>query len=441
MHVLKQLLSVCVLAAALPVAAQNTAAPGAGPEKPVLTLDIALRMALSNDHVIAMARGDERIGRLEYEQAKRAFGPTVSLEGDYRRSESPTDDFISRFNPAETWDGWFRISQPLLDARVAPARRRDFALWQAGAYDYTNTVRTRLLGVATLFYRAIQAQTIATVAEQARQLAELEVQRAAVRVQAGESRQTDLLRAQVDQSRAERTLNDARNDVVLSARDLFRAVGLSADATVSVQKPAALPEPPLAELAPLLEFTRTNRNDLQSARLRIGAARENAEVARKDKAPKVDLAFNEHVADPEIFSKGRDTWDVAVVARLDVWDKGRRRTKLRQDLERLEQARHALGETWKRAAGETERAMAALGTARLNFATAQREEELASQNYAILSEQAKGGLATALDVSTALVDLTRASMDKVRLEYEVEIAKIALRAATGQMPVPMETTP
>ena len=58
------------------------------------------------------------------------------------------------------------------------------------------------------------------------QLADLEVQRAALRVQAGESRQTDLLRAQVDQSRAERELNESRNDVVLAARELFRLLAL-----------------------------------------------------------------------------------------------------------------------------------------------------------------------------------------------------------------------
>lgn len=426
----------CLLMSASAARAQTNAP--AAPPQPVLTLETALRMALSNDHAIAISRGGEKISRLEFQQAKASFGPTLSLEGDYRQSEEPdtTDAFLTKFNPSESWNGWFRVSQSLLDARLFPARRREQAAWLASADDYTNAVRTRLLRVSASFYRAIQAQTIQAVADQAKQLADLEAQRASLRVQAGEARQTDLLRAQVDQSRAERVLNEARNEVVISARDLFRAVGLPAEATVSVQPPAPWPEPASDVLADLLQTCRVHRADIAAARHRIKAAEENLRVVQNDVYPKVELAFSEHVADPEIYSKGRDTWDVVVGAKFDLWDKGQRRTKRLQQLVRVEQARHQLGETEKLASAETERALSALAIARLNHQTAQREEDLATQNYNSLSEQARHGLATALDVSTALVDLTRARMDKVRLQYDVEMAKLALQAAIGQFPIP-----
>lgn len=420
--------------------AQTDVAPTNAPAPILLTLDIALQMALTNDQRIAIARGDEKISGLDYRESKQAFGPTVSVEGDYRTSEGadPKDPFTTKFNPADQWNGWFRISQSLLDARLFPARRRDAALWAASSSDYTNTVRERLLIVAVGYYRAIQAQTIQTVADQALQLANLEVQRATLRVQAGEARQTDLLRAQVDSARAERAFNEARNDVVLAARDLFRLVGLPPEATITVQPPSQLPEPGTDSLPDLLAAGKKHRSDIAAARQRIAAASENEKVAKNDSLPKISAEYDEQLASPDIYQKGRDTWAVYLVAKMDLWDKGHRGSERLRRLERIEQEKRRLEAAEKTAASETERALATLGVARLNYATAQREEELADKNFGILSEQAKNGLATALDVSTALVDLTRSRMDKVRLQYEVEIAKITLQSAIGQFPAPLE---
>lgn len=416
-------------------AASATNAPTAVAQQNVLTFETALRLTLRNDPVIASARSAARISGLDYEQARRAMGPTAAFEGEYRMNEGgdPDDPFINRFNPEEQWRGIFKITQSLYDARVGPAERRELASWRAGTAEYTNAIRERLLITGVAYFRAIQAQTVLTVADQSKQLADLEVQRAALRVQAGEARQTDLLRAQVDQSRAERVLNETRNDVVLAARELFRLCGIPQEATVNVQPPPALPDPATEALGDLIAQGRASRADIAAASNRIAAAREQVTVTTHDFYPKFELQLNETLASPEIYQKGSDTWEVLVTAKLTLWDKRARSTKRLQDLERVEMARQGLVRTEKLAASETDRALASLAVARLNFATAGREESLAEQNYSILSEQAKNGLATALDVSTALVDLNRARLDKVRLQYEVEIAKLALLAATGQL--------
>lgn len=404
-------------------------------QTPVLNFETALRLTVRNDPVIAVARSAARISAMEYRQSRKAMGPTAALEGEYRMNEGgdPADPFTSKFNPDEQWRGMFKITQSIYDARVGPAEARDLSLANAAAGDVTNTIRQRLLLTGVQYFRAIQAQTILNVAEQAKQLADLEVQRAGLRVQAGEARQTDLLRAQVDQSRAERELNESRNDVVLAARELFRLCGIPQESTVNVEPPAALPEPATEALDELLRMARVSRADFAAASNRIAAAEQQVRVTKNDSRPKFELQFTETLADPEIYQKGRDTWDILVTAKFSLWDKGARNTKRLQDAERLQQARLQLEQLERVAATETDRALATLAVARLNSQTALREEALAEQNYNILSEQAKNGLATALDVSTALVDLGRARMAKVRLQYEVEIAKFTLYVVTGQL--------
>jgi outer membrane protein TolC len=402
---------------------------------PTLNFETALRLTVRNDPVIAIARSAARIDSLEYRQSRKAMGPTAAFEGEYRMNEGgdPSDPFTSKFNPDEQWRGMFKVTQSIYDARISPAESRDLSRAQASASDVTNTIRQRLLLTGVQYFRAIQAQTILNVAEQAKQLADLEVQRANLRVQAGEARQTDLLRAQVDQSRAERELNESRNDVVLAARELFRLCGIPQDSTVNVEPPPSLPEPASEDLNAMLRLARISRADFVAASNRIAAAEQQVRVTKNDFYPKFELQLTETLADPEIYQKGRDTWDILVTAKFNIWDKGARSTRRMQDAERLEQARLQLEQLEKIAATETDRALATLAVARLNFQTAQREEALAEQNYNILSEQAKNGLATALDVSTALVDLGRSRMAKVRLQYEVEIAKFTLYAVTGQL--------
>lgn len=422
--------------------AQTNASPATATNaaSPTLTLSGALRMALETDQRIAIARSEEKIGKIEFQQSRSAFGPKFDLQGSYSLSEEsdPADEFVSRFNPSERWEGIFKVSQSLLDTRLWPAARREKAFWEASASDYTNTIRTRLLLVATAYYRAVQAQILQAITEQSMQLARLEQQRAELRVQAGEARQTDLLRAQVDVARSERAFNDARNDVVISARALFRLVGLPPESTVTVVPPAPWPDPQSEALDLLIATGDRQRNDIIAARQRLTAAREQLLVTENDRLPKLDLEFNDRMGDPEYFSKGRDTWDLSVVAKWNLWDKGARRASRKQDAERIAQQVQQVAAVEKEAAGEIERALATLGTARANLQTASREEALADQNYKILSEQASHGLATALDVSTALVDLNRARTDKVRLEYDTEIAKLVLQAVIGQFPIPQE---
>ena len=65
----------------------------------------------------------------------------------------------------------------------------------------------------------------------------------------------------------------------------------------------------------------------------------------------------------------------------------------------------------------------------------------AEETYRQLSEQARNGLATGLDVSAALVELTRARMERTRLQYQIEIAKLALQTAIGQFPIELGAKP
>lgn len=408
-----------------------------------LTLSEALARARTNDQLIAIARGEENINQLAYRQSRKAFGPTVSLEGSYGLSEEtdPADEFISKMQPSEAWNGWVRVSQSLLDARLFPAERSEKHLLAASRFDYTNTVRTRLFLVAASYYRTLQAEAMSQAAKQALDLSRDEVRRAELRVKAGEARQTDHLRAQVDEARAERVWNEAKSDLTIAARNLYRFVGLPPDAVVSMVPPAPWPEPGTESLSDLFDMSRRHRSDIAAARERIEVAREKAKVANSDRMPRIQLQYQHRVAEPEIFAKGADTWDASLVAQFDLWDKGRKLTTRLQEIERIEQERQRLIDTEKSAEGETERALAELSTARLSFQTAQREAALAEETYRQLSEQARNGLATGLDVSTALVDLTRARMERTRLQYQVEIAKLALQTAIGQFPEELGVKP
>ena len=66
--------------------------------------------------------------------------------------------------------------------------------------------------------------------------------------------------------------------------------------------------------------------------------------------------------------------------------------------------------------------------------TADRLSQLADEQYITLSEQAKVGEATSLDVSTALLALAEAKLEQINAQHTYEFAKLSLQEVMGLFP-------
>lgn len=409
----------------------------AEPEARVLTLEEALWRALETDERIQIQREQIGIAGLEINRAWTIISPRFEARGSYERPETAIQFEGRDVTPEETWRGTFTATQPIFDGRVLSARRAGMALEGAEEYTLVQTIRASLFEVVRAYYETLRAQEQVRISELTRELASREVDRARARFEAGEVRRTEVLRAEVDESVARRNLITARNSLQLALSDLARRVDLPTDEPLSVDQPDAVPEPETAELHPLYLRALEDRDDLAAARSQAEAAREERTVIRRDGWPTVSVQYNHRFIDPESFANRNNFWDVAAVARLEFWDGGSRRISRVQQERRIDQASLRVQELEKRIEIEVRQALLDLELLRENVETIEKEVRLAEENYRTLSEQARVGLATGLDVSTALNALDRARTELTQQQFDLEVAKYNLQLVIGRFADPM----
>ncbi len=397
----------------------------------VVTLDEALWMALESDERIEIQRREVNIAGKEVGRAWTLVTPRLEASGRYERPQESIETDTGVVLPDEAWGAVITARQPLFDGRVPSARRAGLALEAAEMEDLHFTIRSALFDVTSRYYDSLRALEQVRVSEQTLQLSEDEVARAKARFEAGEARRTEVLRAEVDQARAFRNLVAARNNLQLAISDMARRIGLPAHESFTVTAPEPAGDPASEDLNVLYLQALDRRNDLAAARRRERAADEERTVVQRQNWPTLEIQYNHRFVDPETRSQRNDFWDILAVARFDAWDGGARRITRLQQEERIEQARLRVRELEKTIELEIKQALLDLTTLRENLETTRKEVALAEENYRTLSEQARVGLATSLDVSTALNALDQARTEMARQQFDLETAKHNLHRVTG----------
>ncbi len=397
----------------------------------VITWEAALEMALESSEQIEIQRRQVSIAEQEVGRAWAIVSPRLTATGRYDRPESEIRRDDDVLVPEDTWRVTLTATQPLFDGRVLSARRGGLVLEEAEAHTLAHTIRTTLFDVSRSYYAVLRAEQQLTIAEQTLSLSTQEVSRAKARFEAGEARRTEYLRAEVDAARASRNVVATRNALETAKSDLARQLGLDPDSAFSVARPDATPDPETEYLSDLVEQALINRNDVAAFRLQLSFTEEELRFIRRGGWPTLELQYNHHFVDPESPTTRNNTWDIAAVARYEFWDGGSRRISRRQQEERVSQAMLRLRDLEKSVQLEVQRALLELRTIREDLQALDKEVRLAEENYRTLSEQARVGLATSLDVSTALNELDRVRTERVTQTFEYELAKQQLDWVTG----------
>ncbi|GEM_PF-2732900 len=392
-----------------------------------ITLDEALHLAVENDERIAVTEKEIRVAGLEKSRALTIVTPRADALGQYQRPKTDIPPSV----PEQTWRATFRVTQPLLDARVFPARKLGAELEGAAKENFAFTVRAALLQVVADYYNALRAREQIKVSEKTLELASKEVARAQARFKAGEARNTEVLRAEVDEALAQRNLAFARNDYQLILSQLGRRLGISASEPFEVVDPKEEGKALGEDLKKLFDLALFRRNDLAFAKRQVRIATERRNVTSNERLPTLDLEYNHRFLDPDSNTNRNNFWELFVVANFDIWEGGQRTVTLKQQQLQIEQAQLRVRELEKLIETEIQQALLDLKLIEVTLKSVQKEVTLAQTNFDTLSEQARVGLATSLDVSTALTALDRARTELTRLLFQREVARRNLEAAVG----------
>jgi len=413
-----------------------------GPEprlRGALTLQDALKVALSYNKSLQVALQEKEIARGVIKESYSEALPTVSATADYSRLDEVTsfeiEDRSVSFGDIDNYSAGLEVTQPLYRGGAISAALRAARLASSLADEQVRgAVQTVIFEVAGAYYDTLLAQHLYAVYRDAVKSAEAHLKDVQIKRDQGVASAFDVLRAQVDVSLFEAEMIQQQNRINLTKTELLRLMGSSQASEIQLSDELAYaPMRPVLEEAVRLAYE--NRPDLYQAELGVRLQREALRVARSKYWPRVDAWFQQRWAKPDphrsmVIDWG-DAWSAGVSASIPIFDGFAREGRIQQERERLRQREIQLVDSEERALLEIQQAMLSLrdaeefvGSQQLNLQRAREALRLAEVGY-------REGIEEAVKVTESRAALTQAQGLYYEAVHSHAVARLALQKAMG----------
>jgi outer membrane protein TolC len=285
--------------------------------------------------------------------------------------------------------------------------------------------------VAQAYYRLLEAQRLAEVADASVAQLEAQQKQAQSLFDNGVIGKNDLLRAGLALATARQRAIQSRGEVTLARGQVDTVLGNPTDTPFEpvpfAGEPPAVQDPSIqaAEgraVAQRLELIVVDRS--------IAQADHGVAAAKKKYVPQINAIANYTHLGGQPFAAA-DAEYFGLFASWDVWDWGTTGGGVDQAAEKLEQARIARKKVEDQVRLEAREAFVNAETARQALGVARTAVEQAEENYRIVSKKFEANAATSFDVVDAEALLTQARAQVQSGLYDYLIARAALERATG----------
>lgn len=296
--------------------------------------------------------------------------------------------------------------------------------------------RAVYLVVAQAFYSVLLAEAQIKALETTVHVEEERLREVRARQQNGLARRTEVLAIETQLAQDQASLEQARNAVAIARSRLGVVVGCP------VVKPLAdtdvvptVPEDP----APLIEEALDHRPDLKKLVHDADAAEDGVAVQRGDLWPALDLTGNWYAWRDGYPETQKEThWDVTAALSYPFFEGGLTRARIREAESLLRQARLRLATRLREVGGEVREAYLNLQSDAKLYERYEAGLRLADENYRLVQEEYRQGLAANLEVLTAHNQLERARLDVERQRYQRRLDGTQLDVVVGRKPGPTQ---
>lgn len=460
------------------VLAQATAAP-------VLTLDDALRAAAEQNLDLVAARARLEKAQSASRRAWAGYLPTLTAGASYTRNSTgaeitlpvsyhirdvgspvgpgpgdPTQEPTPEkppggptpyiLFPAELasvtvqeqnqFGGQVELRQAILAPALWAAISNATTSEELAAMQYDAIRRELLFSVARAWFGAVGLREAVQVQERLLQIQEKHQEQARIRYEAGAVPKIDLLRAQIDHTRAEQDLVRTRN-ALLAAKSTLATL-LAREPDFELPSRDALPAQ-ISEASPdaVLNQALEQRPEIRAAALGQKLAAGTRRMAWLGYLPTVGLNAQYRISNVAGFAGELDTWAVTVGVQWTIWDGGLREIQLREAAADQREADANARATDLRIRDEVRRALLEVESARANRVKAAQTLQLANETLQLVQTAYQAGGATSLDVSNATAGVLSAELTQLNESVSAHLAALGVLKAAGAFDVKTESTP
>ena len=253
----------------------------------------------------------------------------------------------------------------------------------------------------------------------------------------GMATKDEVLKVKVQLSNANLSRIQARTTVRLAATTLCNLIGLPLDTEIQPQSDVD-PHPKRAgDLEPLISQALAGRSDMKAMELRVKAGEGGVRLARSGRLPQVFLTggYAYDRPNPRILparDRFKGTWDVGVAISVSVWDWGMAASQTHQAMAQFLQAQDRLDQLRDDIRLEVTQDYLNLVEAGERISVAEQGVGQAEENYRIVSERFRNGIALNTDLLDSEVALLQAKTNYTQTLVDYQLALAGLERATGQ---------
>lgn len=404
----------------------------AGENLTTVTLPDARERALAINPATVAARGNVEVAAWQRRSALTdLITPNVSASSSYA---SYSDPFI---NPgtgnisAQATSATLQASYTLFGrGKFAAVKHARASLDRAAASETAATFNiTRATDAA--YYAVLASQELKRVAQARLERAQEQLSVARSRAQAGYAIATDSLQLVIEVNKARLELLRRDSALTVSRLRLGSTIGLTggADAApIDSAVPAELPftqDQAIAELrsgGPAVVVARANERSAEAA----------VSVQREAYLPEITLSAQTGAYDSEMFPTALNRSQFMVNVSLPIWNGGHREVSFAQARAERDVAKAQRAEAERTAAEEMAGAYNGYHTARSSIELAQVGIIAATENYRVQRARYREGSTTILDLLEAQVQLSEAESALVQSRYAARLALAQVEALLGR---------
>jgi outer membrane protein len=334
--------------------------------------------------------------------------------------------------PAHVLNGQLQFSMPIFSGRALPLLQNAYTgvdLTRLGAKQARASIG---FATAQIYYQVVASQRIVEIAKGQRESAVRHLEVSKQREEAGFLTELQRQRAELDLARAEQQQKAAENGLRAAKAALGNLIGQEED--FDVAEPGTLGAPTVGSPEELIVRATSGRTDVRMQRAALSIADRNKVDAWMRFMPSLRfVASGRYTTNTSGFVSEPFTGVLGVQANLPIFDGGlavgaveEANAQARQEILRARQLEQQVEQEVRGALDDLALKAEAKETAEHVAVLAKSQHENAERLF-------ENGLATNLDVADARLGAFASEVDAARARFDLEIAKLALLKALGEL--------
>ena len=414
----------------------------------ILTLSKAVKIAQQRSGSIAIASEKVFAARQDALTAKSGFYPRISGQGSYTRlNETPSMTMPGpmgtstsiKMGTADNYKFTISAQQPLfMGGAILNGYKAASSMAQSQENQLSVEKNNLFLDVANAWYGVIKADAFRKTAMEARLQMEEHLNTLERMYSAGILSHNELLKAKVQLSDIRMMEIQAENAVTLSRLSLNMAMGVSLDTVYEFPSERIFTDTykSLPDLGLVIKNAIRDRQDISVLNNMTDAASYGLKIAKSSMAPTIVSIFNYNWENtnssfpPELDS----SWNLTIMATMDLFTAGERLHKIRKAETNLNQAEIGLSQARKGVELEVRAQYATIRERQKEVEIAGKKLEQAEEGYKVASAEFKHGVVTSTDVLDASTALVGAKTDYVSSLSDLQIAYFKFEVVSGLEP-------